>query len=73
MRLDDCEAEESEVTREARAGGGGEEEEKEETREQEADEEWMEKDVERLVEKREGDPPQRSRVTNETKGVEEAF
>ena len=36
MRLDDCEVEESEVTREARAGGGGEEEEKEATREQEA-------------------------------------
>ena len=65
MRLDDCEAEESEVTREARAGGGGEEEGKEETREQEVDEEWMEKDVERVGEKREGDAPQRSRVTNE--------
>ena len=38
MRLDDCETEEREVTREARAGGGGEEEEKEETREQEVDE-----------------------------------
>jgi len=65
VRLDDCEAEESEVTREARAGRGREEEEKEETREQEADEEWMEKDVERVGEKREGDSPQRSRVTNE--------
>jgi len=29
VRLDDCETEESEVTREAREGGGGEEEEKE--------------------------------------------
>ena len=53
------------MTREARAGRGREEEEKEETREQEADEEWMEKDVERVGEKREGDSPQRSRVTNE--------
>jgi len=52
------------VTREARAGGGGEEEEKEATREQEADEEWMEKDVKRVGEKKEGDAPQRSRVTN---------
>ena len=36
VRLDDCEEEESEVTREARAGTGGGEEEKEETRGQEA-------------------------------------
>jgi len=45
VRLDDCEEEESEVTREARAGRGRREEEKEETRGQEADEEKMEKDV----------------------------
>ena len=64
MRLDGCEAEESEVTRDSRAGRG-EEEQKEEIWEQEADEEWMEKDVERVGEKREGDAPQRSRVTNE--------
>ena len=55
MRLDDCEEEESEGTREARAGRGGGEEEKEETRGQETDEEKMEKDVERGGEKREGD------------------
>jgi len=61
VRLDDCEEEESEVTREARAGTGGGEEEKEETRGQEANEEEMEKDVERG----EGDAPQGSRVTNE--------
>jgi len=65
MRLDDCGEEESEVTREARAGRGGGEEKKEETRGQEADEEKMEKDVERGGEKREGDAPQGSRVTNE--------
>ena len=63
-RLDDCEEEESEVTRDTRAGRGGGEEEKEETRGQEADEEKMEKDVERGEEKREGDAPQESRVTN---------
>ena len=44
VRLDDCEEEESEVTREVRAGRGGGEEEKEETRGQEADEEEMEKE-----------------------------
>ena len=65
MRLDDCEEEESEVTREAWAGRRGGEEEKEETRGQEAYEEKMEKDVERGGEKREGDAPQGSRVTNE--------
>jgi len=65
VRLDDCEEEESEVTREARAGRGGGEEEKEETRGQVTDEEEMEKDVERGGEKREGDAPQGSRVTNE--------
>jgi len=48
VRLDDCEEEESEVTREARAGRGRREEEKEETRGQEADEEKMEKDVSKL-------------------------
>ena len=53
------------MTREARAGRGGGEEEKEETRGQEADEEEMEKDVERGGEKRKGDAPQGSRVTNE--------
>ena len=51
VRLDDCEEEESEVTREAQAGRGGGEEEKEGTRGQEADEK-MEKDVERGGEKR---------------------
>ena len=65
VRLDDCEEEESEVTREARAGRGRREEEKEETRGQEADEEKMEKDMEMGGEKREGDAPQGSRVTNE--------
>jgi len=65
VRLDDCEEEESEVTREAQAGRGGGEEGKEETRGQEADEEEMEKDVERGGEKREGDASQVSRVTNE--------
>ena len=64
VRLDDCEEEESEVTREALAGRRGGEEEKEETRGQEADEEKMEKDVERGGDKREGDAPQGSRVTN---------
>ena len=64
-RIDEGEKEESEVTREARAGSGGGEEEKEETRGQETDEEKMEKDVERGGEKREGDAPQGSRVTNE--------
>jgi hypothetical protein len=65
VRLDDCEEEESEVTREARAGRGGGEEEKEETRGQEDDEEKMAKGVERGGEKREGDVPQGSRVMNE--------
>ena len=65
VRLDDCEEEESEVTREARAGKGGGEEEKGEMRGQEAGEEEMEKDVERGGEKREGDTSQGSRVTNE--------
>ena len=65
VRLDDCKEEESEVTREARAGRGRGDEEKEETSGQEADEEKMEKDVERGGEKREGDAPQGSRVTNE--------
>jgi len=65
VRLDDCEEEESEVTRETRAGRGGGEEEKEEMRGQEADEEEMEKIVEREGEKRKGDAPQGSRVTNE--------
>ena len=49
--------------REKRGQGG--EEEKEETRGQEVDEEEMDKDVERGGEKREGDTPQVSRVTNE--------
>jgi len=44
------------VTREARAGRGGGEEEKKETRGQDADEDKMEKDVERGGEKREGVP-----------------
>jgi len=65
VRLDDCEEEESKVTREARVGRGGGEEEKEVTRGQEADEEEMEKDVERGGGGREGDAPQGSRVTNE--------
>jgi len=65
VRLDDCEEEGSEVTQEARAGRGGGEEGKEETRGQEADEEKMEQDVERGGEKREGDAPQGSRMTNE--------
>jgi len=65
VRLDNCEEEESEVTREARAGREGGQEAKEETRGQEADDEEQEKDVEREGEKREGDAPQGSRVTNE--------
>ena len=65
VRLDDCEEEESEGTREARTGRGGGEEEKEETRGQETGEEKMEKDVERGGEKGEEDAPQGSRVTNE--------
>jgi len=74
VQLDDCEEDslaESEVTREARAGRGGGEEEKEETRGQEADEEEMEKDVERGGEKR-GCAP---RVEGDERGtgVEEAF
>ena len=55
VRLDDCEEEESEGTREARTGRGGGEEEKEETRGQETGEEKMEKDVERGGEKGEED------------------
>ena len=39
--INNCEEEETEGTREARAGRGGGEEEKEETRGQEADEEKM--------------------------------
>ena len=46
---------------------GGGEEEKEETRGQDADEEKMEKDVERGGEKREGGAPQGARVTNDQK------
>jgi len=65
VRLDDCEEEESEVTREARPGRGGREEEKEVMRGQESDEEKMVKEVEKGGEKREGDAPQGLRVTNE--------
>ena len=62
--LDEGEEEESWVTQEARAEMGGVEEEKGETRGQEADEEKMEKAGERGEEKRKGDAPQGSRVTN---------
>jgi len=58
VRLDDCEEEESEMTREARVGRVGGEEEKTETRGQEADEK-MEKEVEMGGEKREGNAPRR--------------
>ena len=65
VRLDEGEEEESEMTQEAQAGMGGGGQEQVETRRQEADEEKMEKPGERGGEKRKGDAPQGSRVTNE--------
>jgi len=53
------------VTEEAQAGMGGGGKEKEETRGHEADEEKMEKAGKWGGEKRKGDAPQGSRVTNE--------
>ena len=65
VRLDEGEEEKSEVMREARAGRGGGEKEKEEKRGREADGEKMEEEGERREEKRKGDAPQVSKVSNE--------
>jgi len=72
VRVDEDEEEESEVTQEAQAGMGGGDQEQEETRGQEADEEKMEKAGERGGEKKKGDAPQESSVTNKKRvGVKE--
>ena len=65
VRLDDCEEEESEVTREARVGKGGGEKDKEEKRERETDDEKMEQARERGEKKRKGDAPQLTKVSND--------
>ena len=65
-RLDEGKEEESEVTREARAGREGRENEVEETRGREATEEKVEAagERERAGKKRKGDAPQMSKASN---------